>query len=154
MTTTIQERRIRYVKAGFEPLPCIDKRPAPTGWQAISIDIDTPATWEATYPDATNTGVRTRLAPAVDIDIRDAAVADQIESALRTMFPGAVLRVRTGMPPKRLIPFRCEVPFKKIAVNFKSPDNVVHKVEVRRPAIHRRRHPPRHRPAVHLARRR
>jgi bifunctional DNA primase/polymerase-like protein len=128
LTNSIQERRVRYVKAGYEPLPCIGKRPAPAGWQALSIDVDVPAAWSASFPVATNTGIRTRRTPAVDIDVRDAAVADQLESALRASFPSAL--VRFGMPPKRLIPFRCETPFKKIAVSFKSPDNVTHKVEV------------------------
>jgi hypothetical protein len=128
LTASIQERRVRYVKAGYEPLPCIGKRPAPAGWQALSIDVDVPAAWSASFPAATNTGIRTRRTPAIDIDVRDAAVADQLESALRASFPSAL--VRFGMPPKRLIPFRCETPFKKIAVSFKSPDNVTHKVEV------------------------
>src|SRR5262249_38389137 len=53
-----------------------------------------------------------------------------LESALRSYFPNAQLLVRIGMPPKRLIPFRCETPFKKMAVSFKSTDGVTHKVEV------------------------
>ena len=130
MITPIEERRIRYIKAGYEPLPCIGKRPAPAEWQMMPIDVDTPANWSATYSGATNTGIRTRFAPAVDIDVRDIAVAEQIERTLRAMFPDTRLLVRTGSPPKRLIPFRCEVPFKKIMVNLESPDNVVHKVEV------------------------
>jgi hypothetical protein len=128
LTASIQERRVRYVKAGYEPLPCIGKRPMPTGWEALSIDVDVPAAWSTSFPAATNTGIRTKWTPAVDIDVRDAAVADQLESALRASFPSAL--VRFGMPPKRLIPFRCETPFKKIAVSFKSPDNATHKIEV------------------------
>jgi putative DNA primase/helicase len=130
LPTSVQARRVRYVKAGYEPLPCVGKIPALAGWQAITINVDTPATWSDVYPCATNTGIRTRRAPAVDIDVRDPVVADQLESALRTSFPDARLLVRTGMPPKRLIPFRCEMPFKKMAVSFRSSDGVTHKVEV------------------------
>jgi putative DNA primase/helicase len=130
MITPIEERRIRYIKAGYEPLPCIGKRPAPAEWQMMPIDVDTPANWSATYSGATNTGIRTRFAPAVDIDVRDIAVAEQIESTLRAMFPDTRLLVRTGSPPKRLIPFRCKVPFKKIMVYFKSADGIVHGIEV------------------------
>jgi len=127
---SIQERRLRYVRAGYEPIPCAGKIPAAPGWQSINIDINTLTRWSDTYPRATNTGVRTRLSPAVDIDVRDSAVAGQIEDALRAHFPNAPLLVRVGLPPKRLIPCRCERPFKKIAVGFKSPDGVTHKVEV------------------------
>jgi len=58
-------------------------------------------------------------------------VADQVEQALLNMIPqqGTVLK-RVGLPPKRLIPFRCTTPFKKIAATFKAADDVVHKVEV------------------------
>jgi hypothetical protein len=126
---SVQVRRVRLVKAGYEPIPCTGKRPAPANWQAMPIDTDTPAAWDA-YPGATNTGIRTKYTPAVDIDVRDPVIADQLESALRASFPDVQLLVRTGMPPKRLIPFRCETPFKKMAVSFKSTDGVTHKVEV------------------------
>jgi hypothetical protein len=51
--------------------------------------------------------------------------------ALLNMIPqqGIVLK-RVGLPPKRLIPFRCTTPFKKIAATFRAPDEVIHKVEV------------------------
>ena len=116
-------------RPAYEPLPCVGKVPILPAWQSMPIDITTPAMWTV-YPGATNTGIRTRRAPAIDIDVRDRAVADNLERELRAMFPDATLRVRIGMPPKRLIPFRCETPFKKLAVTFKSPDGTVHKVEV------------------------
>jgi len=58
-------------------------------------------------------------------------VADQVERALLNMIPqqGTVLK-RVGLPPKRLIPFRCTAPFKKLVATFKAPDGVLHKVEV------------------------
>jgi hypothetical protein len=37
---------------------------------------------------------------------------------------------RTGQPPKVLIPFQCDGPFKKIATKFETPDGTLHKVEV------------------------
>jgi putative DNA primase/helicase len=50
--------------------------------------------------------------------------------ALLKMLPGGTVLKRTGLPPKRLIPCRCVAPFKKVAAQFKTPDGVVHKVEV------------------------
>jgi hypothetical protein len=127
----ICERRVRYVKAGYEVIPCIDKRPVLANWTTTIIDINAPGSWSTTYPDATNTGIRTKHTPAVDIDIYNATIAEQIENELRACFQQHSLLVRFGQPPKRLIPFRCETPFTKIMVRFKAPDNdTMHKIEV------------------------
>src|SRR6516165_2645820 len=123
--------RVRYVKAGYEPIPCIGKRPVLPSWSTVPINIDCPASWDATYPDAINTGIRTKHTPAIDIDIHDADIAEQIENELRACFPQQRLLVRVGQPPKRLVPFRCETPFTKIIIRFKPPDaDTIHKVEV------------------------
>src|SRR5271165_2529049 len=126
------ERRIRYIKAGYEAIPCIGKRPVLPNWPTTPIDINTPDYWNATYPHAANTGIRTKHTPAVDIDIHDAEMAEQIEKELRACFPEQLLLVRFGQPPKRLVPFRCETPFTKIKIRFKAPDDdiTVHAVEV------------------------
>jgi hypothetical protein len=130
MLNEISQRRVRYIKAGYEPLPCIGKRPAPAGWSKMQIDLDAPVAWGAVYPNATNTGIRTQRAPAVDIDVYDAAMADRVEAVLQSAV-SAPLRKRIGMPPKRLIPFRCDTPFSKIIAKFKSPnDDKIHTVEV------------------------
>jgi hypothetical protein len=127
----ICERRVRYVKAGFEPIPCLGKRPVLPNWPTALINLDTPAGWGACYADATNTGIRTKHTPAVDIDVHDADMAEQIECELRAYFPQQALLVRFGQSPKRLIPFRCETPFTKIMIQFKAPDaETIHKVEV------------------------
>ena len=124
-------RRIGYVKAGFEPIPCLGKRPVLSNWPAVQIDIDALAGWSTAYPDATNTGIRTKHTPAVDIDVQDSDIAEQLEQELRALFPQQPLLVRFGMAPKRLIPFRCEMPFTKIRIQFKAPDaDTIHQVEV------------------------
>jgi Bifunctional DNA primase/polymerase, N-terminal len=133
----VTARRIAYLKLGYEPIPVLSgrKRPAINSWQDVRITIppdeDVITPWAETYPSALSTGIRTRYTPGFDIDIRDQDVADQVEQALLNMIPqqGTVLK-RVGLPPKRLIPFRCVTPFKKISATFKSPDDVVHKVEV------------------------
>src|SRR5262245_11304883 len=132
LTNLISERRIRYIKAGYEPIPCVGKRPAVANWSKMSIDVDAPPAWDATYPNATNTGIRTSRAPAVDIDIYDAVMADRVEDALRATVAPQPLRKRIGKPPKRLVPFRCETPFAKIRVKFRAPgdDKTIHTIEV------------------------
>ena len=106
--------------------------PSTPSWSTAPIDVDCPASWDATYPDAINTGIRTKHTPAIDIDIHHADIAEQIENELRACFPQQRLLVRFGQPPKRLVPFRCVRPFNKIMVRFKAPDNdkTVHKIEV------------------------
>ena len=86
--------------------------------------------WAEAYPGALSTGIRTRHTPGFDVDVRDQDVADQVEQALLKMVPSGTILKRVGLPPKRLIPFRCTTPFKKIAATFKVSDDVIHKIEV------------------------
>jgi AAA domain-containing protein/bifunctional DNA primase/polymerase-like protein len=133
---TVTARRVALLKLGYEPIPIMSgrKRPVFNGWQDVRITIppdpDVITPWADAYPGALSTGIRTRYTPGFDIDIRDQGVADQVEQALLNMISGGTILKRVGLPPKRLIPFRCKTPFKKIAATFKAPDDVVHKVEV------------------------
>lgn len=129
----VTARRVALVKLGYEPIPVQSgrKRPVLDDWSQISINLETAAAWADDRPGELSTGIRTRYTPGFDIDIRDQDVADQVEQALLNMIQnhGTILK-RIGLPPKRLIPFRCVTPFKKIVATFKAPDGVVHKVEV------------------------
>jgi putative DNA primase/helicase len=133
LRAAVTARRVRYLTLGYEPIPVLSgrKRPMLDGWQDIKLDINTISGWAGARPSELSTGIRTRHTPGFDIDIRDQGVADQVQQALLDMIPqqGTILK-RVGLPPKRLIPFRCTTPFKKISATFKSPDDVVHKVEV------------------------
>jgi hypothetical protein len=137
LRAAVTARRIAYVKLGYEPIPIKsgDKKPILHDWQNITIDLDAASSWADQRPDALSSGIRTRKAPGFDIDVRDRGIADQIEQMLLDMIPqqGTILK-RIGLPPKRLIPFRTDVPFKKISVAFRRPDDPPdakgHKVEV------------------------
>jgi hypothetical protein len=133
LRAVITARRVRYLTLGYEPIPILSgrKRPILDGWQDIKLDINTVTAWAGARPGELSTGIRTRNTPGFDIDIRDQDVADQVQQALLNMIPqhGTILE-RVGLPPKRLIPFRCATPFKKISATFKAPNDVVHKVEV------------------------
>ena len=115
------------VPADFPP-PA--KKPSIPGWQnlnATEADIDG---WFHSYPEAINTGVLTRTTPAVDIDVLDGAVAEELETLLWNTI-GARGMVRFGLLPKRAMLFRTEAPFKKIATPlFTSPSGTKNKVEV------------------------
>src|SRR5262249_15613718 len=81
------------------------------------------ALWDKLFADASNTGVLTRLAPTLDIDILNPEAAKAVEELVRERFEerGFVL-VRIGKAPKRAIPFRTDTPFKKIVANLIAPD--------------------------------
>ena len=132
LRVAVTARRIALVKLGHEPIPVLSgrKRPALPGWESTPIDLDTVSTWADDRPGELSTGIRTSKTPGFDIDIRDPGVADQVEQALLNMCPPGPVLKRTGLAPKRLIPFRCVTPFKKMSATFKAPDGTVHKVEV------------------------
>jgi len=133
LKAAVTARRVRYLTLGYEPIPVLSgrKRPAIDGWQDVELNINTISAWANNRPGELSTGIRTRHTPGFDIDILDPNVADQVQQALLNMIPqqGTILK-RVGLPPKRLIPFRCATPFKKISATFKTPDDVIHKVEV------------------------
>jgi RecA-family ATPase len=136
LRAAVTARRIRYLKAGHQPIPIRsgDKKPVHSDWGKMPIDLDVIPSWTDSHPGALSTGVRTKRGAGADIDVYDADIADQIEQALLNMIrPGTVLK-RYGMTPKRLIPFRTDVPFKKISAAFRRPDDPpgakAHKIEV------------------------
>jgi putative DNA primase/helicase len=136
LRNVVTARRVALLKLGYEPIPILSgrKRPPMNGWSEIRITIppdeDVIMPWADTYPGALSTGIRTRYTPGFDIDIKDEIVADQVEQALLHIIPSGTILKRIGQPPKRLIPFRCTTPFKKLVATFKAPDDTVHKVEV------------------------
>lgn len=129
MTPTEQRRKLR--NAGFDPLPVSGKAPVLERWQmrtetsAGDIEI-----WDRLYPFADGTGCLTRLMPTLDVDIMDPDAAAAVEALAhgRYVEHGLILS-RFGRPPKRAIPFRTDVPFKKYKVDVIGPDGREHKIE-------------------------
>jgi P4 family phage/plasmid primase-like protien len=121
----ISETRLRLVLAGHKIVPAEGKIPRLLGWQKLCAGPDDVPLWESALPTHRNTGVLTARTPAMDIDIRDADAADAVEELLRERFGSrGNLLVRYGQRPKRAIPFRTEVPFKKIFVDLVAPDAI------------------------------
>ena len=115
----ITTQRKQYITLGYEPIPCRGKIPVSKSWQNIRIDFDTIAFWGDEYPEAVNTGIRTRYAPAIDIDVYDGEMVDKIRQELLNLIPSGSILERIGQLPKVLIPFQGAVPFNKIAIAFK-----------------------------------
>jgi hypothetical protein len=114
--------RKRLLRAGFLPIPCIGKTIKIENWPnivATEADIDT---WFSRYPDAMNTGLLTRTTPAIDLDVYDSEVAEELEATLFDMIGEGRTLVRFGKPPKRAVLFRADTPFAKIRTPvFTSP---------------------------------
>jgi hypothetical protein len=75
--------------------------------------------WGRAFPDAQNTGILTRLAPSLDVDILDHEAAEAVERLIRDdmcIEERGTMLVRFGQRPRRAILFRTNEPsFKKIS---------------------------------------
>ena len=133
---TIEEAtalRRALVAAGYLPIPLFGKTPPNrdnnkrksfTGWSDITTVTDEMIVmWKKIWPDATNTGILTRNAPALDLDILNEEAVRACEDLVREHCEEAgPILVRIGQPPKRAILFRSDEPFDKITVNLIAPN--------------------------------
>jgi Bifunctional DNA primase/polymerase, N-terminal len=99
------------------------KKPALDAWTAKGDTNDSEIRlWGRLYPYSTNTGILTRLAPAIDIDILNPEAAEAIEELARDRFEeSGYFLVRTGQAPKRAILLRTLEPFKKVQALLIAP---------------------------------
>jgi hypothetical protein len=130
---TPTEVRLALYHAGYKPLPLSGKNPDINGrgWQLRRLETN-PADikmWAKTWPEATNTGVLTKLTPALDLDIYDVDAAEAAEALVKDFFEDQRVPVRIGKPPKRAILFRTDAPFKKIRRIFTDPAGHEHAIE-------------------------
>jgi hypothetical protein len=137
----VRARRRQLRDAGYCPIPLFGKVP-PTygknnrrkgldGWQNLQdITAEMIEMWAKTWPDAKNTGVLTRLTPALDLDILNEEAVRTIEDHVRERYEerGPIL-VRVGRSPKRAILFHTIEPFAKILANVVAPNGSTEKIE-------------------------
>jgi hypothetical protein len=122
--------RKNLLRAGYRPIPATGKKPPIPGWTDIVATEPVIDKWFHQYDNAFNTGILTRTTPAVDIDIYDPDVAEEIEALLWDMI-GERGMVRFGQPPKRAALFRTDTPFKKIETPFfVAPSGTENHVEI------------------------
>jgi hypothetical protein len=127
------ECRLRLHGAGFAPLPLNGKKPAIAAWTAKGDTNDSEIRlWGSLYPYSINTGILTRLAPAIDIDILNPEAAEAVEELARERFEErGYFLVRTGKAPKRAILLRTLEPFKKIQALLIAPNgDTEQKIEI------------------------
>jgi hypothetical protein len=116
---------------GYSPIPCEGKIPPLNGWNGKSYNDDEINLWTPLYPYATNTGAHCKFMPTFDLDISNAVAAQAVEDLIRSRNEefGAIL-TRFGNSPRRAIPFRTDVPFKKMTANLITPNGAQEKIEV------------------------
>jgi hypothetical protein len=134
--------RRALVIRGHVPLP-LDGKVSPrygkngagkglSGWQRLEgVTGEMIDTWSRTWPTAVNTGVLTRFAPALDLDILNPEAAEACEALVSTRYEGrGVVLVRIGRAPKRAILFHTTEPFPKILANITAPNGTSEKIEM------------------------
>jgi hypothetical protein len=115
--------RLRIQAAGFDPIAARGKIPVLAAWQAKTFSADDIKKWEIDFSYALDTGITCRRTPTFDIDILNPDAAAAIEDLVRERFgERGRLLTRTGMPPKRAIPFRTDAPFRKKMVLLTPPN--------------------------------
>jgi hypothetical protein len=138
----ITQHRLALRAANFDPLPDHSKECFLTGWTTKTNVSDTDIRGWQSLAASRNTGILCKHTPALDIDIINVDAADAVEALVREHFseerdgpaPGRLdtcdrVLIRTGLPPKRLIPFRTDNPFSKITAKLTSPDGTSEKLE-------------------------
>ena len=95
-------------------------------WRTTTPTTDDVRTWVRT---SANIGLNTEHFPAVDIDVTDAALADELATMAQDILGAAPCR--TGRHPKRLLLYRTRAPFTRGRLTMIAPDGVTkHLVEV------------------------
>jgi P4 family phage/plasmid primase-like protien len=133
MTAAIKyfgEYAAHLLAQGYEPLPVTPgtKAVRVADWQKIHLDDAQITRWLSQGKADFGVGLRTKFTPAVDIDVRDAQVADAIEQLWVDALGDAPCRV--GQAPKRLLLFRTETPFSKLRRDFADKNGEAHAIEI------------------------
>jgi hypothetical protein len=120
--------RKHLLAAGYLPLPVNGKNVLIHNWSQITATNVIIDNWTDEKFDHLSTGILTRTTPAIDIDVTDEEVAEELEELVENMLGKSAVRI--GRAPKRAILFRADAPFSKLAAAFISPSGHNHKVEI------------------------
>lgn len=120
------------VELGYTVLPIRPgtKRPDIKDWPRHATTVADVRAWYSNGRSQHGVGINARNTPAIDVDVLDVHVADEMSRAIDEIFPGVPLMTRTGLAPKFLIPFRSDEPFKKLTSTIYTDGTHEHKVEI------------------------
>jgi Bifunctional DNA primase/polymerase, N-terminal len=133
--------RVALRELGYLPIPLFGKEPpiygknnkhkGLSGWQLLdNVTPEQIEMWSKSWPDANNTGILTRVTPALDLDILYEDAAETAETFVRERFEErGYFLVRIGLPPKRAILFRTLTPFDKITIEFIQTRSKLERIE-------------------------
>lgn len=102
------------VKNGYQIVPITPgmKSPPFDNWQTLRATTGMVDRWIADDMGRMGIGIMTTHTPAIDIDVEDEALADDVEQWIRTNIADAPVRYGNGC--KRLMLFRTDEPFTKL----------------------------------------
>ena len=122
----------RLVELGYTVLPIRPgtKRPDLKNWPHHATTADDVRAWYSNGRAGHGAGINARNTPAIDVDVMDEAVAEEMAEEIDRIFPGVALLTRTGLAPKFLIPFRSDEPFRKLTSHVYTDGQHDHKVEI------------------------
>jgi hypothetical protein len=132
MPQYFKERGERLAELGYRivPLPPGSKGPNRKGWPKFELTAPTIRQWAANGSAHDGVGILAATTPAIDVDILDPYVAQQMSDEIDRIFAGQSLMTRTGLAPKFLIPFRSDEPFRKLTSSVYTDGKHEHKVEI------------------------
>jgi hypothetical protein len=111
------------------PIQVGKKAPGFDGWQKARSTKPQLAEWVEHGHRWSGVGIITKHNPAIDIDVRDEAIALELEAWVRSNIGDAPMRI--GSPPKRLFVFRTDAPFRKMrSAKYKDEWNDQHQIEI------------------------
>lgn len=112
--STFTERALRLREQGYKiiPIPRGQKRPVEEGWETFDPSPQQIKRWgESRYKNG-NIGILAEHTPAVDLDIYEADLAEELQDWIIRQFGDTCVRV--GRAPKSLLVFRADKPFRKM----------------------------------------
>lgn len=132
MPQYFKEHGERLVELGYRivPLPPGSKGPRLTGWQKLNLSAADVRRKAANGASDAGIGILAATTPAIDVDVMDVDVAQQMSDEIDRIFAGEALMTRTGMAPKFLIPFRTDKPFRKITSSTYTDGEHDHRIEI------------------------
>jgi hypothetical protein len=121
----------QLVALGYTVLPIRPgtKRPDLKNWPNHNTTAEDVVAWYSNGRANHGAGVNARNTPAIDVDVLDTDVAQQMSDEIDAIF-GAGLWTRTGLYPKFLVPFRSDAPFRKMTSAIYTDGENEHKVEI------------------------
>jgi hypothetical protein len=114
----LEEFGVQIANNGYEVIPIIPGEKAPYGkkWQNHDGSAEGVEDWIKSGKGSFGVGIKTRHAPAVDIDVRDPEMVSLLRDIVFDLVGETLQRV--GFPPKTLLAYRTDEPFPKIDTGF------------------------------------